>query len=111
MKISKMTAIIDEFRLKDVEDALIRRGVNGVTLHQVRDRGHHVGCLNFRLFKHVQMEVYAKTSDANDIARLIVDSAHVNADSEGLVCVVPFTVLFLIHGKLSATDSDFQLHE
>jgi nitrogen regulatory protein P-II 1 len=56
------------------------------------------------------MEIYAKAEQAREIAQLIVDAAHVNADSEGLVCIVPVNDLLWIHDKRSATDNDFQLH-
>jgi nitrogen regulatory protein P-II 1 len=112
MKINKVIAIFDEFRLKDVEDALIRHGVNGFTLHSVRGRGYYFDSFNENhLVKHIQMEVYTKATQACDIAQLIVDTAHVNADSEGLVCIVPVNELFWIHDKRSATDSDFKLHQ
>ena len=56
------------------------------------------------------MEIYAEAEQAREIAQLIVDAAHVNADSEGLVCIVPVNDLLWIHDKRSATDNDFQLH-
>ncbi|AFU97782.1 nitrogen regulatory protein PII [Simiduia agarivorans SA1 = DSM 21679] len=56
------------------------------------------------------MEIYTKSEQAGDIAQLIVETAHVNADSEGLVCFVPVNDLLWIHDKRSAIDSDFQFH-
>lgn len=35
MNINKITAIFDEFRLKDVEDALLKHKVTGFTLYPV----------------------------------------------------------------------------
>ncbi|MBD3653926.1 P-II family nitrogen regulator [Kangiella sp.] len=112
MKIQKVTAIFDEFRLKDVEDALIKHGVRGFTLHPVRGRGRFFDSFNENhLIKHIQMEVYARSEQANDIAQVVVEAAHVNADSEGLVCIVPVNDLFWIHDKCSATDGDFKFHQ
>jgi len=111
MKIQKVTAIFDEFRLKDVEETLIRHGVKGFTLYPVRGRGEYFDSFNKNhLIKHIQMEIYARSEHANDIAQLIVETAHINADSEGLVCIVPVNDLLWIHDKRSATDSDFQFH-
>ena len=107
MNIQKVTAIFDEFRLKDVEEALIRHGVKGFTLHPVRGRGEYFDSFNEN---HIQMEIYARSEHANDIAQLIVETAHVNADSEGLVCIIPVNNLLWIHDKRSAIDSDFQFH-
>ena len=111
MNINKVMAIFDEFRLKNVEETLIRHGVKGFTLHPVRGRGHYFDSFNENhLIKHIQMEVYAKAEQAKEIARLIVDAAHANADSEGLVCIVPVNDLLWIHNKRGAIDNDFQLH-
>jgi len=63
------------------------------------------------VIKHIQMEIYAQSEQARDIAQLIVETAHVNADSEGLVSIVPVADLFWIHDKRSAIDSDFQFHQ
>ena len=41
MKINKITAIIDEMGLEEVEANLLRHGVNGYTLHPVRGRGRY----------------------------------------------------------------------
>ncbi|MFA7556021.1 MAG: P-II family nitrogen regulator [Spongiibacteraceae bacterium] len=112
MKINKVTAIFDEFRLKDVEVPLVRHGVSGFTLHPVRGRGQYFDSFNENhLIKHIQMEVYANADQAMDIAQLIVDVAHTNADSEGLVSVVPVNQLLWIHDKRVANQEDFHYHE
>ena len=56
MNINKVTAIFDEFCLKNVEETLIRHGVKGFTLHPVRGRGHYFDSFNENhLIKHIQM--------------------------------------------------------
>jgi nitrogen regulatory protein P-II 1 len=108
MKINKITAIFDECRLKDVVETLIRHGVKGFTLHPVRGCGYYFDSFNEdHLIRNIQMEIYAKAEQAKNIAQLIVDAAHVNADSEGLVCIVPVNDLLWIHDKRSATYNDF----
>tara|TARA_R110002110_G_C13465503_1_gene719020 strand:+ start:4383 stop:4721 length:339 start_codon:yes stop_codon:yes gene_type:complete len=111
MKINKITAIFDELRLEEVESTLIEHGVMGFTLHPVRGRGRYFDSFNDNhLIKHIQMEVYTRADQAKDIAQLIVKAAQVNAESEGLVCIVPVNELFWIHDKRSATEDDFHLH-
>ena len=80
---------------------LIKNGRDFIDVHQI---------LLHHLIKHIQMEIYAEAEQAREIAQLIVDAAHVNADSEGLVCIVPVNDLIWIHDKRSATDNDFQFH-
>ena len=61
MQINKVTAIFDDFRLKDVEETLIQHGVKGFTLHPVRGRGRYFDSYNDNhLVKHIQMEVYSR---------------------------------------------------
>ena len=111
MEINKITAIFDEFRQKNVEDSLIRHGVKGFTLYPVRGRGDYFDSFNENhLIKHIQIEIYANAEQAKEIAQLIVDAAHVNTESEGLVCIAPIKDLIWIHDKRSAVSNDFQLH-
>ena len=109
MKINKITAIFDEYRLKDVEDVLLKHSVTGFTLYPVSGRGYYFDSFNENhLIKHIQMEIYTKADHAKAIAQLIVDTAHVDADSEGLVCIVPVNDLLWMHDKRSASGDDFQ---
>tara|TARA_R110001592_G_scaffold116060_2_gene317049 strand:- start:11931 stop:12272 length:342 start_codon:yes stop_codon:yes gene_type:complete len=112
MNINKVTAIFDESCLKEVESALLQHGVKGFTLYPVRGRGYNFDSFNEKkhLIKHIQLEVYVKTDQAKAIAQVIVEAAHVNADSEGLVCIIPVNDLIWIHDKRRATVSDFHFH-
>ncbi len=108
MKINTATAIVDEFRLKDVEEAVIRHDVSGVTLHPVIGRGQDVDSFTENnLIKHIQMEVYANADQAKDVAQLIMDVVHVHADNEGLVSIFPVK----IHDQRAASQEDFHYHE
>lgn len=112
MNICKVSAIFSEFRLKEVEEALIEHGVNGFTLHPVRGRGRYFDSFNENhLLKHIQVEVYVREHKAGDIVRCIIEAAHVNTVSEGLVSILPVHELFWIHEKRRAVDEDFQLQK
>lgn len=112
MEIVKVSAIFDEFRLKDVEKALIHHGVSGFTLHSVRGRGRYFDSFNEgNLVKHIQMEVYINANEADAVAQVIIKAAYINADSEGLVSIVPVRDLYFIHDKRKVVDKDFHYHE
>lgn len=112
MKISKITAIFSEFRLTEVEETLVQHGIKGFTLHPVRGRGRYFDAFNENhLVKHIQIEVYSPEKHARDIAQLIVEAAHVNTDSEGLVSILPVNELLWIHDKRSVIDNDFDFVE
>lgn len=107
----QITAIFDEFRLKNVESALLKHNVTGFTLYPVSGRGHYFDSYNKNhLVKHIKMEVYANAEHAKDIAKIIVEAAHVNAQGEGLVCINPIHEFFWIHEKREALENDFCYH-
>ncbi len=112
MKICRVNAIFDEFRLNNVKNELIRHGVTGFTLFTVRGRGYYFDRFNEQhLIKHVEMEIYANADQADRIAELIVDVAHVNAEGEGLVSITPVDKLYWIHDKRAANNDDFRFYE
>ena len=111
MKINKITAIFDEYRLKDVEDVLLKHSVTGFTLYPVSGRGYYFDSYNKNhLVKHIKMEIYINADNVQDIAKLIVDTAHVNAQGEGLVSIDHVQELIWIHEKRCAEVSDFCYH-
>ena len=111
MKINKITAIFDEFRLKNVESELLKHNVTGFTLYPVSGRGQYFDSYNQNnLVKHIKMEIYANADHAHDIAKIIIEVAHVNALGEGLVCIDSVQELFWIHEKRCAEVSDFCYH-
>jgi len=111
MNLTRITAIFDDMRLPAVEAALIEHGVSGFTLHAVRGRGRYFDSYNDNhLVKHVELEIYAQASDATAIAELLVDTAHVGSDSEGLVCIAPVDGLYWIHDRRRIEAADFHYH-
>ncbi|GLQ30257.1 P-II family nitrogen regulator [Litoribrevibacter albus] len=110
MSLKKVTAIFDELRLHDVETALLDLGVAGYTVYPVKGRGKYYDHFNEgRLVPHLQMDLYTNTENAETIAKLIMNTAHVNADSEGLVCISPVDELYWIHGLRPSSEQDFDL--
>lgn len=110
MSLKKVTAIFDEFRLKDIEKELNNQGVIGYTVYHVKGRGkYHDNFNEDRLIPHIQMDLYTNDRNAEAIAKLIMTTAHVNADSEGLVCISPVDELYWIHGLRASSDQDFDM--
>ena len=112
MSLAKVSAIFNEFRLPCVEKALIKHGVNNFTLTYVQGRSDHFHDLsNKHLIKHVQMDIYTHIDQADAIARLIAKTAHVNAESEGLVAILPVSQLYWVHEQREANANDFTFKE
>lgn len=112
MSLKKVSAIFDELRLNDMEQALIQHGVTGFTVQKVKGRGCYFDSYNpERLIQHLQMDVYTNAEHADAIAQLIVATARVDTDSEGLVSVIPVDNLYWIHSQEKAQATEFNYRE
>ncbi|PKH06164.1 P-II family nitrogen regulator [Moritella sp. Urea-trap-13] len=110
MSIKKVTAIFDELRLQEVENALQQHGITGFTIHKAQGRGAYVDNYNRnQLSSHIQMDIYTNQKLAKFIAKLIIRVAHVNAEGEGLVSITPIEALYWIHTKHAVDEAEFTL--
>lgn len=112
MLIKKVSAIIDELQLEKVENVLGEHGVTGFSIHQVKGRGSY--CNTFSrdgLVSHVQIEIYTSVKHANKIAMLIMQTADVGADSEGLVTITSVEQLFWVSQKTPVDAEAFNFYE
>lgn len=111
MNFKKVVAIFDEFRLDAVKTSLIKHGVTGFTAHEVYGRGSYFDAIGEQhLIKHIQMNIYTIAENAEKIAKLIVETAHVNADAEGLVAIEAVDNLYWIHTQLPSSAQDHQFY-
>ncbi len=112
MSIKKITAIIDELQLVEVEKALESHGVTGFTVQTVKGRGNY--CNTFsrsHLVQHVKIVIYTSTQHANKIATLIMQTAGVGAESEGLVAITAVDELFWVNKQSPAVADEFNYFE
>jgi len=112
MKIKKITAIIDELQLDNVSKALCDHGVTGFTIHPVTGRGNYSNTFSKDgLVTHKQIEVYTNDEYAKKIAHLIMNTADVALDSEGLVAITSVDELFWVYQQTPAQINDFSFNE
>ena len=112
MMIKKITAIINEMQLDNVTKALCKHGVTGFTIYPVNGRGNY--CNTFSksgLVTHKQIEVYTNDEYANQIAHLIMNTADVALDSEGLVAITSVDELFWVYQQTPVQINDFRFNE
>ncbi len=111
MAFKKVVAIFDEQRLDAVKTSLIKHGVTGFTVHEVYGRGKYFDAIDEQhLIKHIQLNIYTIAEHAEKIAKLIVETAHVNADAEGLVAIEAVDALYWIHTKLPSSVEEHRFH-
>jgi nitrogen regulatory protein P-II 1 len=112
MTVKKITAIIDELQLATVEKALGTHGIAGFTIHPVRGRGKYCNTYSAdQLVSHTQIEIYSSEQQAEKIAKLIMSTADVGAQGEGLVAITPVEQLFWVCTQQPADTDEFNYHE
>jgi nitrogen regulatory protein P-II 1 len=111
MAFKKVVAIFDEQRLEAVKMSLIKHGVTGFMVHEVYGRGKYFDAIDEQhLIKHIQLNTYTIAEHAEKIAKLIVETAHVNADAEGLVAVEAVDSLYWIHTQQPSKAEEHRFH-
>ncbi len=112
MTIKKITAIINEMQLDNVAKALCDHSVTGFTIHPVTGRGNYCNMFSKDgLVTHKQIEIYTSEEHATQIAALIMKTADVALNSEGLVAVTTVDELFWVYQQTLAQDNDFNFKE
>ena len=108
MALKKVTAIFDSLKLEAVEAALVRRGVKGFTVQEVKGRGAYFDSFNRDpLTPHTRLEVYTSEAGVAAVAEAVFEAARVGFDHDGLISVVPVEELYWINDGKRCEDSDF----
>ncbi|MBA34957.1 MAG: transcriptional regulator [Oleispira sp.] len=101
MEIKKVSAIFDELRLKDVQEALRAYAASGFSTHCVGASSGNSNANSYLLIKHTQIEIYVDAEHAKKVARLIESSVvSVNDSDKFLVSIEPIEGLFGCSRKL-----------
>jgi nitrogen regulatory protein P-II 1 len=108
MEFAKVTAIIRNEVIQNVEMALEKAGVSGFTVAKVQGVGQWER--KFSLFSgpsmHFKIEVFTEGNRAEQIAGVIMDAAHTGAVGDGLVAVLPVHKVFRIRNKALAESGE-----
>ncbi len=100
MDYCKVTAIIRSRSLEDVEQALERIGVPGITISRVKGYGEYVDYFRRDLMvTHFRVEVFIESARAEEIAGIIMETAHTGYAGDGIVAVIPVAALYRIRTK------------
>lgn len=98
MPMQKIEAIIRVSALEPVEEALRNAGVSGLTISRVRGFGAYRNY--FRddwTHRYARVEIYS--SRAQEIAGLIIDSAHTGQAGDGIVAIEPVDEVIRIRNR------------
>lgn len=112
MSIKKITAIINELKLSDVEKSLESHGVCGFSVYSVKGRGSSFNIYsNDHLTSHSQIEIYTSDRYAHKIAKLIMSTVDAGIENHGMVAITPVDELFWVHNQQISTPQEFKFHE
>ncbi|MBL4909642.1 MAG: P-II family nitrogen regulator [Alteromonadaceae bacterium] len=112
MSIKKVTAIVSELMLDNVEQALKNHGVTGFTIHPVKGRGYYVNLYSEDgLIKHSQIEIYTSEKHAKKIVHLIMDITSIGVDGQGLIAVTSVDELYGISKQSLIDENEFNFFE
>ncbi|HKI62340.1 MAG TPA: P-II family nitrogen regulator [Mariprofundaceae bacterium] len=100
MKYRKVTAIVMSEKLGDIEKALIAMHVSGLSITQVRGYGeYHNFYQKDMMCRHARIEIFCLTSQADAIAKCIMEAAHTGMAGDGVVAILPTEKLYRIRNK------------
>ena len=97
MKYRKITAIIRTEKMGDVEQALRKHGVPGMSCTHVKGYGEYADfyCRDW-MVTHGRIEIFALASKVDLIVDTIMDTAHSGIEGDGIVAVLPVEHLYHI---------------
>jgi nitrogen regulatory protein P-II 1 len=108
MEFAKVTAIIRNEVVENVEMALEKAGVSGFTIAKVQGVGEWEK--RFSLFNgpstHFKIEIFTEGNRAEQIAGVIMDAAHTGSVGDGLVAILPVHKVFRIRAKALARSGE-----
>ncbi|HIO41406.1 MAG TPA: P-II family nitrogen regulator [Aquifex sp.] len=93
----KIEAIIKPFKLEEVKDALIKLGIGGMTVSEVRGFGQQKGETEIYrgteyvvdFLPKIKIEVVVKDEDAEKVIETIANTARTGRVGDGKIFVIP----------------------
>tara|TARA_R110001583_G_scaffold1612_7_gene12724 strand:- start:4112 stop:4447 length:336 start_codon:yes stop_codon:yes gene_type:complete len=107
MSFKKVTAIFDQLKLVDVENALSKNSHIGFTVHSVEGKGAYVNLYSKNaLSSHIQMDIYTHNLSAHKVAKIIMQAACTHSEDEGLISITDIDELFWIHTQKAVSEDE-----
>ena len=100
MEFRKITAIIRREKLEEVEEAMHRLGVPGLSVTKVKGYGDYANYFS-RDWREVRsrIEIFIGAENAADVVNSILDAASTGLAGDGLVAVLPVEQIYRIRDR------------
>lgn len=97
MELRKVTAIIRSSSLQQVEERLQVMNVRGMSVSNVKGYGEYANFFTHDWqVTHSRIEIFTEKSNAEKIARAIMETAHSGKSGDGFIAILPVEKLFCI---------------
>ena len=107
MELRKVTAIIRSSSLKQVEERLQGLNVKGLSVSNVKGYGEYANFFTHDwMITHSRIEIFTEKSNAERIARAIMETAHTGKAGDGFIAILPVEKLFRIRTGAEASRGD-----
>lgn len=104
MECKKVVAIVRNSVFSKIEDALLKKGIKGLTVWPIMGIGEYANFTHENwLANHMRVEIYAEKDKAEMIAKLIMDTASWKSKGDGLVVILPVEKIYRIR---TCTEAD-----
>ena len=100
-------AVIRADALEEVEQALMKIGVRGLTVIKVKGLGRHANFFSRDwLSEEAKIEIVTEESKVETITTAIMDAAHTGDPGDGIVTVLPVSKFYRIRTRSEALPDD-----
>lgn len=107
MKCKKVSAIIRTHKLGEVESRLKEIGIRGMTVFCVSGFGEETDFFNpNKLERHLKLEIWTTEDKAQQVADVIIETAHIGLAGDGMVSIAPVDEVLRIRTKHPATEAE-----
>ena len=107
MELRTVTAIIRSSSLIQVEERLQEMNVRGLSVSNVKGYGEYANFFTHDWqVTHSRIEIFTEKSNAEGIARAIMETAHTGMSGDGFIAILPVEKLFRIRTGAEAIRGD-----
>jgi len=107
MELRKVTAVIRSSSLQQVEERLQAMNVKGMSVSNVKGYGEYANFFTHDWqVTHSRIEIFTEKTNAEGIARAIMETAHTGMSGDGFIAVLPVEKLFRIRTGAEAVRDD-----
>lgn len=107
MELRKVTAVIRSSLLEQVEERLQCMNVKGLSVSNVKGHGEYADFFTHDWkVTHSRIEIFTEKTNAEGIARSIMEIAHTGMSGDGFIAILPVEKLFRIRRRAEAIRGD-----